>query len=178
MGFGDKCCVGGCNNDRGHPKKWVIHSHVEKLSFHKPKQSLIEAWSRQVQKGRKDFSIRKSRESVVVCSNHFRDGKPSVNNPIPTLFLTPFKHSNSKSPRERCRLEYQKETSTSVVTKSVVYAGPSEVTPVDNSGIPASDEMMKSGEDSPGLTLCTASAQITRDTDVRLYTGMQNTDAL
>ena len=27
-------------------------------------------------------------------------------------------------------------------------------------------------------TLCTASAQITRDGDVRLYTGMQNTDAL
>ena len=64
MGFGDKCCVGGSNNDRRYPKEWVIHSHVEKLSFHKPKQSLIEAWSRQVQKGRKDFSIGKSRESV------------------------------------------------------------------------------------------------------------------
>ena len=102
MGFGDKCCVGGCNNDRGHPKKWVIHSHVEKLSFHKPKQSLIEAWSRQVQKGRKDFSIRKSRESVVTCSNHFRDGKPSVSNPIPTFFFfTPFEHSNSKSTKKR-----------------------------------------------------------------------------
>lgn len=36
---------------------------------------------------------------------------------------------------------------------------------------------MKSGDDSPGLKLCTASAQITRDADVRLYTGMQNTDA-
>ena len=87
MGFGDKCCVGGCKNDRRYPKKWVIHSHVEKLSFHKPKQSLIEAWSRQVQKGRKDFSIGKSRESVDVCSNRFRDRKPSVSNPIPTLFL-------------------------------------------------------------------------------------------
>ena len=54
----------------------------------------------------------------------------------------------------------------SVVTKSVVHAGPSEVTPVDNSGIPASDELMRSGDDSPGLTLCTASAQITRDADV------------
>lgn len=155
MGFGDRCSVGGCNNDRGDPKKWVIHSHVQKLSFHKPKQSLIEAWSRQVQKGRKYFSIGKSRESVVVCSNHFRDGKPSVSNPIPTLFLTPFEHSNTKSPKRR-RLS----------------------TSVDNSDIiTASDELMKSGDDSPGLKLCTASAQITRDADVRLYTGMQNTDA-
>ena len=72
---------------------------------------------------------------------------------------------------------YQKETATSVVTKSVVHAAPSEVTPVDNSGIPASDELMKSGDDSSGLTLCTACAQITRDADVRLCTGMQNTDA-
>ena len=99
MGFGDKCCVGGCNNDRRYPKEWVIHSHVEKLSFHKPKQSLIEAWPRQVQKGTKDFSIGKSRESVVACSNHFRDRKPSVSNPIPSLFLIPFEHSNSKSPK-------------------------------------------------------------------------------
>ena len=36
---------------------------------------------------------------------------------------------------------------------------------------------MRSGDDSPGLTLCTASAQITRDADVRRNTGMQNTDA-
>ena len=132
MGFGDKCCIGGCNNDRRY---------------------------------------------VVICSNHFRDRKPSVSNPIPTLFLTPFEHSNSKSPKRRRQLEYQKETATLAVTKSVVHAGPSEVTPVDNSGIPASDELMKSGDDSSGLTLCTACAQITRDADVRLYTGMQNTDA-
>ena len=118
MGFGDKCCVGGCNNDRRYPKEWVIHSHVEKLSFHKPKQSLIEAWSRQVQKGTKDFSIGKSRESVVAFSNHFRDRKPSVSNPIPTIFLIPFEHSNSKSPKKRRRLKYQKKTATSVVTKS------------------------------------------------------------
>ena len=91
--------------------------------------------------------------------------------------MTPFEHSNSKSPKKRRRLEYQKETATSVVTKSVVHAGPSEVTPVDNSGIPASNELMKSGDDSQGLTLCTASAQIARDAGVRLYTGMQNTDA-
>ena len=66
MGFGDKCCVGGCNNNR--------------------------------------------RYHVVICSNHFGDGKLSVSNPTPTLFLTPFEHSNSKSPKKRRQLEYQKET--------------------------------------------------------------------
>ena len=69
MGFGDKCCVGGCDNERRYPEKWLIHSHVGRLSFHKPNNQMIEAWSRQVQKGRKDFAIGKSRESVVVFSN-------------------------------------------------------------------------------------------------------------
>ena len=95
MGFGDKCSVG----------VWLIHSHVGRLSFHKPNNQMIEAWSRQVQKGRNDFAIGKSRESVVVCSNHFQDGKPTKGNPLPTLFLTPFEHSNTKSPRKRRRLD-------------------------------------------------------------------------
>jgi hypothetical protein len=99
MGAGDKCCVGGCDNDRRYPGKYHVHSHVQKLGFHKPSNSedAIKAWCIQVQKGRKDFKIGKSRESVIVCSNHFVDGKPTRSNPIPTLFLTPFvklkKHS-------------------------------------------------------------------------------------
>ena len=90
MGFGDKCCVGGCDNDRRYPEKWLIHLHVGRLSLHKPNNQMIEAWSRQVQKGRKDFAIGKSRESVVVCSNHFQDGKPTKGNPLPTLFSDSF----------------------------------------------------------------------------------------
>ena len=87
MGFGDQCCVGGCDNDRRYPDKWLIHSHVGRLSFHKPNNQMVEAWSRQVQKGRKDFAIGKSRESVVVvCSNHFQDGKPTKGNPLPIFF--------------------------------------------------------------------------------------------
>ena len=78
MGGGDKCCVGGCNNDRRYPERYVIRSHVNKLGFHKPSKSedVIRSWCIQVQKGRKDFKIGKSRESVIVCSNHFVDGKP------------------------------------------------------------------------------------------------------
>ena len=108
MGGGDKCCVGGCNNDRRYPDRYVIRSHVNKLGFHKPSKSedVIRSWCIQVQKGRKEFKIGKSRESVIVCSNHFVDGKPTRNNPIPTLFLTPFEHSKAKSPHKRRKLEF------------------------------------------------------------------------
>jgi len=72
---------------------------VNTLGFHKPSKSedVIRSWSVQVQKGRKDFKIGKSSESVIVCSNHFVDGKPTRNNLIPTLFLTSFEHSKAKS---------------------------------------------------------------------------------
>ena len=136
---------------------------------------MMEVWSRQVQKGRKDFAMGKSRESVV-CSNHFQDGKPTKGNPLPTLFLTPFEHSNTKSPRKRRRLEYNKVTATSTTSKSTEFTGPSDLEPDNNGNNPASDPMeIKSN--SIEFTLCTASAQITRDGDVRVYTGMQNTDA-
>ena len=177
MGFGDKCCVGGCDNDRRHPEKWLIHSHVGRLSFHKPNNQMIEAWSRQVQTGRKDFAIGKSRKSVVVCSNHFQDGKPTKGNPLPTLFLTPFEHSNTKSPRKRRRLEYNKVTATSTTSKSTEFIGPSDLEP-DNNGDNRASDPMEIKSNSIEFTLCTASAQITRDGDVPLHTGIQNTDAL
>jgi hypothetical protein len=34
MGGGDRCAIGGCNNDRRYPKKYVIRSHVDNLQFH------------------------------------------------------------------------------------------------------------------------------------------------
>ena len=58
------------------------------------------------------YSNGKSRESVIVCSNHFVDGKPTKTNPVPTLFLTPFEHSTSKSPRKRRKLNFIGESST------------------------------------------------------------------
>ena len=87
MGDRDKCCVGGCNNDLRYPERYVIRSHVNKLGFHKPFKSedVIRSWCIQVQKGRKDLKIGKSRESVIVCSNHFVDGKPTRNNLIPII---------------------------------------------------------------------------------------------
>ena len=176
MGFGDKCCVGGCDNDRRYPEKWVIQSHVGRFSFHKPKNQMIEAWLRQVQKGRKDFAIGKSRESVVICSNHFHDGKPTKVYPLPTLFLTPFEHCNTKSPRKRRPLEYNKVTTTSTTSKSTVYTGPSDFKSDDNGNNPAGDRM-EIKVNSIEFALCSASSHITRDGDVHLYIGMQNTDA-
>ena len=136
---------------------------------------MIEAWSWQVQEGKKDFMIGKSRGSVVTCLNYFQDGKPIKCNPLPTLFLTPFEHSNTKSPRKRQWLEYNKVTTTSTTNKSTVYTGPSDLD-FDNGDNPASD-LMEIKVNSIEFTLCTVSAQITRDGNVHLYTGMQNTDA-
>ena len=83
MGGGDKYCVSGCNKDRRYLERYVIRSHVNKLGFHKPSKSedVIRSWCIQVQKGRKDFKIGKSRENVIVCSNHFVDGKPTRKTP-------------------------------------------------------------------------------------------------
>ena len=107
MGIGDKCCVGGCDHDQRYPEKFVVHSHVETFRFHKPyKADSVEKWCVQVQKGRKDLKFGTSLESVV-CSNHFKDSKPTRDNPFLTVFLTPFDHAKCKSPRKRRRrLEY------------------------------------------------------------------------
>ena len=169
MGGGDKCCVGGCNNDRRYPERYVIRSHVNKLGFHKPSKSedVIRSWCIQVQKGRKDFKIGKSRESVIVCSNHFVDGKPTRNNPIPTLFLTPFEHSKAKSPHKWRKLEFsQEKASPSNPTTGEVYG-------LDE--MPLECDMQEEME--PDFKLSTASEQITREYDVRLYTGFQSTEA-
>jgi hypothetical protein len=172
MGAGDKCCVGGCDNDRRYPGKYYVHSHVEKLGFHKPANSedAIRTWCIQVQKGRKDFKIGRSRESVIVCSNHFVDGRPTKSNPIPTLFLTPFEHSTAKSPKKRRKLNFTGESSPANIPGNP----PVDVdVAMDEMAFECSVEQVLE----PEFKLCTASAQITRENDVRLYTGFQSTAA-
>ena len=56
--------------------------------------------------GKKRFCDREVQGKCCCCSNHFQDRKPIKGNSLPTLFLTPFEHSNTKSPRKRWRLVY------------------------------------------------------------------------
>ena len=89
MGGHDRCSLGGCNNDKRHPEKMIIRGHVSKLVFHKfpPPTDPVRrnAWIQKCSKGRDDFNP--DSEWIYACSNHFFDGKPTRENPLPTLYL-------------------------------------------------------------------------------------------
>ena len=84
MGGHDGCCAAGCNNDKRNESN-IKRNHVEKLVFHAfPKDERKRAeWIAQLEKGLDNFSLGKH---CRVCSNHFQDGKPTMQNPYPTLF--------------------------------------------------------------------------------------------
>ena len=99
MGKHDRCCVGGCNNDRRYPDTYVIRSHVKDLQFHRVPSDLEKKhiWEKQISKGREDFNIG---NSMRICSNHFVDAQPTHANPNPTLYLTE-SDTKKKSPVKR-----------------------------------------------------------------------------
>ena len=89
MGKHDRCCVGSCDNDMRYQEKYIIHSNVKtgKLVFHKfpADEKKRKLWKAQVLRGRKDWTPGKF---AYVCSNHFVDGAPTKENPVPTLFMS------------------------------------------------------------------------------------------
>ena len=89
MGGHDRCSLGGCNNDKRHPEKMIIPGHVSKLVFHEflppTDPARRNAWIQKCSKGRDDFNP--DSEWIYACSNHFFDGKPTRENPLPTLYL-------------------------------------------------------------------------------------------
>ena len=104
MGKHDRCCVGGCNNDKRYPGKYVVRSHVSDLKFHRftkiEEKRVI--WINTINKGLDNFN---PGNETFVCSNHFVDGKPTSQNPHPTIFLTPSGYKLDKSPHKRTYLE-------------------------------------------------------------------------
>ena len=86
MGGHDRCCVVGYNKRR--PNETIQRGHVEELIFHRfPKDDKNRAvWISQVRKGLTNFELC---QEMRICSNHFQDGKPTRENPYPTLFLCP-----------------------------------------------------------------------------------------
>ena len=97
MGVHDTCCVGSCSNTRSRPHLIVKRSHVEEMKWHSVStEDKRKRWEKQIQKGREDFKMAMSNR---VCSNHIVDGRPTMNNPDPTLFLTP-SDKNKQSPKK------------------------------------------------------------------------------
>ena len=87
-----RCAVIFCNNDSRYLDKLVLRGSVREMKWHcfprgKNKLKLREEWIRAVSKGRKNFAPGE-KGNHHVCSNHFIDGEPSDENPIPTRFLT------------------------------------------------------------------------------------------
>lgn len=116
MGKHNRCCVGPCDNDKRYPEKYIIHSNVtsRKIVFHKfpTNEQNRKLWTSQVLRGRKDWV---PGNYTYVCSNHFINGKPTSNNPVPTLFMSgPANATNPtkylrKPPTKRQKLELNEQ---------------------------------------------------------------------
>ena len=100
MGKHDRCCAGDCDNDKRYLHLCVKRRHVEgDLIWHRfPKDSKkFEIWRKNIKRGLEFFN---PGHDTFVCSNHFVDGKPTMNNPHPTLFLQP-SDKQRRSPQKR-----------------------------------------------------------------------------
>lgn len=160
-----RCCVGGCDNDNWYPQKYVIRSHVQQLlngqlKFHymtrdKEKRTI---WEKNIRKGREFVA----RDHHMVCSNHFEYAKPTFQYPNPTLYLTE-SDKVKKSPVKRRRVERTPLSTPDSETKHQETPGSA------SSSVSATSSCSKAS--GPCLTF----EQLTRDSDVRLFTGFQNT---
>ena len=164
MGKHDRCCVGVCDNDERFPETFISHSNVKgKLVMHKfpvdPQNRA--AWTHQISKGRKDFA---PGTCTYVCSNHFVDGKPTTENPTPTLFLTvtmncaatPTKKSRPM-PRKRTQIDCNVDIE------------------VESMEVEQFADKYTSTDSSLDMAIPLTFVQITRESDVLFFTGLEGT---
>ena len=163
-----RCAVGFCDNDKRYPDFIIKKSHVEELKFHKwPKDpQLAEVWRKQVAKGRSDeFHPTPGSTGTFVCSNHFREGKRTLNNPetdYPSIYLTSSDFKTRPSPKKRKSNRCFNAESSSTAT------------PTNES-----DEEEICDESDVDLTVRVSMRfeQLTRESDVRVFTGLPSTEA-
>ena len=157
MGKSDHCCVGGCSNTRSQSNLIVKRSHVTEMQWFGVNQSeeKRKVWESQIGKGRLNF---KMGPSMKVCSNHFVDGRPTTANPNPVLFLTPSDESK-KSPKKR-------NAPTRIETPSS-----------------SKSKKQKMSREEEGESSCSSTqpiplsfTQVTRESDVRCFTGFKSTE--
>ena len=159
MGKKDRCCVGSCDNDKRYTNKVIKRSHVKELKWHRFTQDPIKRkeWIKLIGVGRKDFE---PGLWTYVCSNQFEDGMPTLQNPNPTLYLNP------SSIKEKSPVKRRKISRTLPVVKANVIKELGEDIPFDEVS-PNETHMGRSS-----LTF----DQVTRDCDVRFYTGFISTE--
>ena len=151
MGKNDRCCVGSCDNDKRYPDKLVKRNHVEKLRWHRFTEDpgKRKQWITLISKGRVDFN---PGPWTYVCSNHFVDGQPTTQNPLPVLFLSA-SENRKQSPKKRRHIVYQQ-------IDNKKSKGESDTTEHEAEIVTQSPSM--------------AFEQLTREHDVRFYTGFRS----
>ena len=156
MGGGDRCCVGGCDNDRRYPDKLKKQPHVSTLQWHSIPGNLEKRliWESQLSKGLKDFKAGKQKK---VCSNHFVDAKPTPANPNPTLFLV--MSDQRKAPQKRRIIEKTDGKRPRLIEMSSPQQEPKEKEQQQQLPLPS-------------LTF----AHLTRTCDVHVHTGFKSVE--
>ena len=170
-----RCAVGCCDNDRRYPDLWVKRSHDETLHFHKwPKDERdAEIWRKQVLKGRKDdFNPNPGASGTFVCSNHFPKGKRTRGNPdtdYPSMFLTLSDYQSKPSPTKR-KTGTKKALDTDSESEEP-ESGDEEMKQLSQEGSGSTEE------DEHLAVIPFQFEQLTRECDVKFYTGIPSTAA-
>ena len=168
----ERCCVGGCNNDKRYPNDYVMRSHVSNLRFHYfPQDTEIrKKWDTNISRGLVNFT---SSDYKTVCSNHFVDAKPTPDNPHPTLYL---KAREMAGPSPRKRKLPAKRSSTELLTSTDIELPVSETVVEDAGKEAASSSVPSEVLSSLPVRSALVFAHFSQSGDVKFYTGLPNAE--
>lgn len=122
MGINDRCAIGACNNARKYPEKYVIKQHISatfnnggsELRFHSCKDPKNYAkWGFCC--NRKQFQFKKHH---VICSNHFKYGRPTNISPHPTMYLKGYDGEEDADEERKRKAPKQRSTPVKKCKKS------------------------------------------------------------
>ena len=163
-----RCVLGVCNNEKRYPERIVKHGNVKgEITMHRlpNDEEKKKVWIQQVSKERKDFIVPRN---FYVCLNHFLDGKPTKENPFPTLFLSPSTEM-METPTKRKQPYPRKQTDS--------FDNIQEVISSDDEEYP-SDMENKNILQENSYVIPIKFCQLTREADVRFFTRLDGTKIL
>jgi len=165
----DRCFIDCCANDSRHPGRLDTHSNVTgvikwyRLPKNDPKRKM---WIESIMVSKiPGTSIPKY---CYICSIHFADGKPTKENPFPTLFLTPVMNCQ-KTPEKCVKMPANKRLCSSLV---------SEATDDQEMDFDVESGMKESSADestSIEPLVALQFSHITRECDANFFTGFSST---
>ena len=157
MGKNKICCVGNCDNDEKYTLRVVIKPHMKEVKWHRfpSNAKKIAEWTCAISKGRKCF---KPGKYTYVCSNHFMAGKPGDDYGPRKLYLT--KSEDCKTPSSRRSSPRRRISLSSPPSDNDCVANEGPLTQSTQT-----DDIIQ--EHVPMMF-----AHITRESDVRFFTGI------